>query len=96
MPPWTRSGGDARRTPPKGTVELTPGRLAGPERAGRVGGTSSPARLDYAGHRFAAEVIGRAVRPHFHLPLGPRHADGLLATRGVTVGHETARQWGFE
>jgi putative transposase len=33
---------------------------------------------------------------YFRFPLSLRHVDELLATRGVSVSHETVRQWGLK
>ena len=57
---------------------------------------TTPAFLSYAGHRFPAEVISYAVWLYFRFPLSLRHVDELLATRGVSVSHETVRQWGLK
>ena len=54
---------------------------------------TTPADPSYAGHRFPAEIIGHAVWLYFRFPLSFRHVDELLAARGVTVSHETVRQW---
>src|SRR3982750_2321443 len=51
--------------------------------------TKSP----YAGYRFPAEVISHAVWLYFRFPLSLRMVDELLAARGITVSHETVRQW---
>jgi putative transposase len=53
--------------------------------------TSSRAR--YTGYRFPAEIIGHAVWLYFRFPLGLRMVEELLAARGITVSHETVRQW---
>jgi len=47
----------------------------------------------YAGHRFPAEIISHAVWLYFRFPLSLRMVDELLAVRGITVSHETVRQW---
>src|SRR5215204_2032546 len=47
----------------------------------------------YAGYRFPAEVISHAVWLYFRFPLSLRMVDELLAARGITVRHETVRQW---
>src|SRR3954466_8255532 len=47
----------------------------------------------YAGYRFPAEVIRHAVWLYFRFPLSLRMVDELLAARGITVSHETVRQW---
>src|SRR4051812_50163374 len=57
---------------------------------------TQPITLSYAGHRFPPEVTGHAVRPYFRFPLGLRTVEELLAARGITVSHETVRQWGLE
>jgi putative transposase len=50
-------------------------------------------RPSYAGYRFPAEVIRHAVWLYFRFPLSLRMVDELLAARGITVSHETVRQW---
>jgi putative transposase len=55
-----------------------------------------PACPSYAGHRFPAEIISHAVWLYFRFPLSLRHVDEILAARGVTVSHETVRQWGLK
>src|SRR4051794_26018055 len=47
----------------------------------------------YAGYRFPAEVISHAVWLYFRFPVSLRMVDELLAARGITVSHETVRQW---
>src|SRR5215212_1324866 len=47
----------------------------------------------YAGYRFPGEIISYAVWLYFRFPLRLRHVDELLAGRGVSVSHETVRQW---
>ncbi len=54
------------------------------------------ARSRYAGHRFPPEVIGHAVWLYFRFPLGLRMVEEMLAARGITVSHETVRQWGLK
>jgi putative transposase len=54
------------------------------------------ARSPYAGHRFPPEVIGHAVWLYFRFPLGLRMVEELLAARGITVSHETVRQWALK
>ena len=53
---------------------------------------TTPARARYTGYRFPAEIIGHAVR-YFRFPLDLRMVEELLAARGITVSHETVRQW---
>ena len=50
----------------------------------------------YAGHRFPPEVISHAVWLYFRFPLGLRMVEEMLAARGITVSHETVRQWALE
>jgi putative transposase len=57
---------------------------------------TTPACPSYAGHRFPAEIISHAVWLYFRFPLSLRHVDEILAARGVTVSHETVRQWGLK
>src|SRR5215203_43501 len=51
------------------------------------------AKSPYAGYRFPAEVISHAVWLYFRFPLSLRMVNELLAARGITVSHETVRQW---
>ena len=55
-----------------------------------------PSEPSYAGHRFPPEVISHAVWLYFRFPLGLRMVEELLAARGITVSHETVRQWGLK
>ncbi len=55
-----------------------------------------PPQPSYAGHRFPPEVIGHAVWLYFRFPLGLRMVEEMLAARGITVSHETVRQWGLK
>jgi putative transposase len=57
---------------------------------------TTPALPSYAGHRFPAEVISHAVWLYFRFPLSLRMVDELLAARGITVSHETMRQWALK
>src|SRR5215203_1967754 len=52
-----------------------------------------PTRPSYAGYRFPPEIISHAVWLYFRFPLSLRMVDELLAARGITVSHETVRQW---
>ena len=47
----------------------------------------------YAGHRFPPEVISHAIWLYFRFLLSLRMVDEILAARGITVSHETVRQW---
>jgi len=55
-----------------------------------------PTPPSYAGHRFPPEVIGHAVWLYFRFPLSLRMVEEMLATRGITVSHETVRQWALK
>src|SRR4051794_36144932 len=57
---------------------------------------TQPITPSYAGHRFPPEVIGHAVWLYFRFPLGLRMVEELLAARGITVSHETVRQWALK
>src|SRR5690349_4768123 len=54
---------------------------------------TSAAKSPYAGYRFPGEVISHAVWLSFRFPLSLRMVDEILAARGITVSHETVRQW---
>src|SRR3954453_21655170 len=55
-----------------------------------------PITPSYAGHRFPPEVISHAVWLYFRFPLGLRMVEELLAARGITISHETVRQWALK
>ncbi len=58
---------------------------------------SSPAaKSPYAGHRFPAEVISHAVWLYFRFPLSLRMVEEMLAARGISISHETVRQWALK
>ena len=50
----------------------------------------------YAGHRYPAEIISYAVWLYFRFPLSLRMVEEVLAARGISVTHETIRQWGLK
>src|SRR6202521_5093364 len=50
----------------------------------------------YAGHRYPAEIISYAVWLYFRFPLILRMVEEMLAARGISVTHETIRQWGLK
>src|SRR4051794_22917473 len=64
--------------------------------AGYRPGMTPPITPSYAGHRFPPEVISHAVWLYFRFPLGLRMVEELLAARGITVSHETVRQWALK
>src|SRR5438477_8954667 len=47
----------------------------------------------YAGYRYPAEIISYAVWLYFRFPLSLRMVEEMLAARGISVTHETIRQW---
>jgi putative transposase len=47
----------------------------------------------YRGHRFPPEIIGHGVWLYYRFSLSLRDVEELLAKRGITVTHETIRQW---
>ena len=51
------------------------------------------ARPIYHGYRFPPEIISHAVWLYFRFGLSFRDVEDLLAQRGITVTHETIRQW---
>ncbi len=55
-----------------------------------------PACPSYASPRFPGEVISHAVWLYFRFPLSLHMVDELLAARGITVSHETVRQWALK
>src|ERR687884_541203 len=57
---------------------------------------TTPAPPSYAGYRLPGEIISYAVWLYFRFPLSLRHVDEILAARGITVSHETVRQWGLK
>jgi putative transposase len=48
---------------------------------------------NYRGYRFPPDIIRHAVWLYFRFGLSFRDVEDLLAERGVTVTHETIRQW---
>src|SRR3982750_4649053 len=54
---------------------------------------ASAAKSPYAGYRFPGEIISHAVWLYFRFPLSLRMVEEILAARGITVSHETVRQW---
>src|SRR3954470_6999586 len=57
---------------------------------------TTPAIPTYAGHRFPAEIISHVVWLYFRFPLSLRMVEEMLAARGITLSHETVRQWGLK
>src|SRR5947208_9155107 len=57
---------------------------------------TQPITPSYAGHRFPPEVISHAVWLYFRFPLSLRMVEEMLAARGITLSHETVRQWALK
>ena len=53
-------------------------------------GTGAPS---YKGVRFPAEIISHCVWLYYRFPLSLREVEEMMLARGVTVSHETIRQW---
>src|SRR3954466_3392422 len=49
----------------------------------------------YPRHRFPAEIISHAVWLYHVFSLSLRDVELILAERGITVTHESIRQWGY-
>ena len=47
----------------------------------------------YHGHRFPTAIISHGVWSYYRFSLSMRDVEELLAKRGITVTHETIRQW---
>ena len=54
---------------------------------------TSSTKSPYAGYRFPPEIISHAVWLYFRFPLSLRMVEEIIAARGITVSHETVRQW---
>jgi putative transposase len=50
----------------------------------------------YAGHRYPAEIISYAVCLYFRFRLSLPMVEEMLAAHGISVTHETIRQWGLK
>src|SRR5246500_780274 len=50
----------------------------------------------YAGYRYPAEIISYAVWLYFRFPLSLLMVEEIVAARGISVTHETIRQWGLK
>jgi putative transposase len=53
-------------------------------------GTGAPS---YKGFRFPVEVISHCLWLYYRFPLSLREVEEMMLARGVTVSHETIRQW---
>ena len=66
-------------------------------RVGQVNGRDDDAsRPDLGRPSLPAEIISYAVWLYFRFPLSLRMVEEMLAARGISVTHETIRQWGFK
>jgi putative transposase len=52
-----------------------------------------PSAALYRGYRFAGTIISRSVWLYYRFTLSLREVQEILAMDGVTVSHETIRQW---
>ena len=52
--------------------------------------------VTYPGYRFPAAIIGHAVWLYHVFGLSLRDVELILAERGITVTHESIRQWGLK
>ena len=53
-----------------------------------------PDPATYPGYRFPAEIISHAVWLYHVFSLSLRDVELILAERGITVTHESIRNWG--
>src|SRR5260370_12127896 len=49
-----------------------------------------------SGHRYRPEIISYAVCLYFRFTLSLSMVEEMLAARGISVTHETIRQWGLK
>ena len=56
-------------------------------------GSMLPDLATYPGYRFPAEIISHAVWLYHVFSLSLRDVELILAGRGITVTHESIRQW---
>jgi putative transposase len=55
----------------------------------------TPEPATYPGYRFPAEIISHAIWLYHVFSLSLRDVELILAERGITVTHESIRQWGL-
>jgi putative transposase len=53
----------------------------------------TPEPATYPGHRFPAEIISHALWLYHVFGLSLRYVELIRAERGITVTHESIRQW---
>ena len=56
----------------------------------------TPDPATYPGYRFPAEIISHALWLYHVFSLSLRDVELILAERGISVTHETIRQWGLK
>jgi putative transposase len=56
----------------------------------------TPDPATYPGHRFPAEIISHAIWLYHVFSLSLRDVELILAERGISVTHESIRQWGLK
>src|SRR3712207_8933554 len=56
----------------------------------------TPDPATYPGYRFPAEIISHALWLYHVFSLSLRDVELILAERGITVTHESVRQWGLK
>ena len=56
----------------------------------------TPDPASYPGYRFPTEIISHAVWLYHVFSLSLRDVELILAERGITVAHESIRQWGLK
>src|SRR3984893_19573639 len=56
----------------------------------------TPREPIYSGDRYPAEIISYAVWLYFRFPWSLRMVEEMRAARGISVTHETIRQWGLK
>ena len=49
--------------------------------------------ISYKNHRFAPQVIARAVWLYYRFPLSRRLVEEMLLEHGVVASYETIRRW---
>ena len=67
------------------------------DRVGRLNGRDdNGSRPDLRRLSHPAEIISYGVWLYFRFPLSLRMVEEMLAARGISVTHETIRQWGLK
>jgi putative transposase len=58
-----------------------------------MGGLVGTEKPSYKGFRFPVEIISHCVWLYHRFPLSLREVEEMMLQRGVTVSHESIRQW---